>query len=395
MTEETAEGILLRREDTDLRRTATLLCIFVFVLSGTLWAADRLLRPGDRIGITVLGEPELTKQVVISPEGTVTLPYVHDLKVAGMTATAAATGIAEQLKQFIKNPQVTVELVEPAMTQVTVSGEVQKPGPCSLAEGARLMDALAAAGGYTANADLSRITISRAGDSARVIVVDLGKFVLSGDGSANVAVNTGDTIVVPAKETRTIGTVMVLGAVRQSGQHPLTEGMTLREAVMLAGGPTEVADLSNITLRREGVAEVTRIDYTRAAAGDVDANPELKPGDVIFVAAREQLGFYTVMGAVMNPGRYELKGKTTLTEAIAIAGGVQERAKMSDVRILRSSAGTNQTLNANLSSIMAGQSENIVIQNGDSVYVGAEKGKVDYLRILSLAISLAWLLSDR
>lgn len=160
---------------------------------------------------------------------------------------------------------------------------------------------------------------------------------------------------------------------------------------MLAGGPTELADMHNITLRREGSAGAVPLDY----AGGTAADPEMKPGDVIYVPAHVELGYYTIQGAVGRPGRYELRGATSITEAIAIAGGVGDRAKLHDVRILRTSGGKPETLRANVSDIMAGKAQNIPIRGDDDIFVPAGKQGPDYLRILSLAVSLGWLLTRR
>ncbi len=271
-----------------------------------------------------------------------------------------------------------------------MSGEVRSPGIYTLERGARLLDAITSAGGYTPAADLSQITITHADAPGAASVVDLSKFLLSGDASANVVINSGDTIIIPTRESNMIGTVTILGAVRQPGEHPITRGMTLREAVMLAGGPTEFADLGNVSLRRGDASDVT-VNYASAVVGDASANPELKPGDVIYIAARGQMGYYTIQGAVGNPGRYELRERTTITEAIAIAGGVGDRARLGDVSVLRTSDGATRTLRANVSEIMAGRAENLAVHNGDSIFVPARSRKPDLLRILSLAASIAWL----
>jgi len=380
-----------------LRRFALLVMLWIILscTSSASQAEDYLIKPGDSLGVTVLGEAELTRRVVVSPQGSITLPLVNEVRVADLTTSQAAQQITAQLRRFLKNPQVSLELLEPAKMQVTVSGEVRSPGIYTVAGGARLLDAITAAGGYTPTADMSRIAVSHAGDSGAAVTVDLGKFLLSGAAGVNIPISAGDTIVVPTRESAVVGTVTILGAVRQSGQHPIVQGTTLREAIMLAGGPTEIADLGSVTLRREGSADTVRFDYARAASGDASANPELKPGDVIYVAAREQFGYFTIQGAVARPGRYEITGRTSITEAIAIAGGVGNRARLNDVRILRSPNGKTETIRANLSQIMVGQAENVPVQNADHVFVAAGKERPDMLRIVSLAVSLGWLLTRR
>ena len=292
-------------EETDLKYLTILVLLFVFMVTPLL-AEDYIIRPGDNLGVTVLGEADLTRHVTVGPQGGITLPLVNEINVAGITTTQAAQMIAEQLKHFLKNPTVSVELLEPAKLNFTISGGIKNPGA-----------------------------------------------------------------------------------------YPITQGLTLREALMLAGGPTEIADLSNITLRREGLTDAIPIDYAKAVSGDKVADPELKPGDVIFIAVREQLGFYTIQGAIAAPGRYELKGNTTITEAIAIAGGAGGRARLSDVRILRASNGAARTLQTDISAIMMGKTENIPVQSGDSIFIPESRQKPDVMRILSFAVSIGWLLTRR
>jgi protein involved in polysaccharide export with SLBB domain len=353
-----------------------------------------VIQPGDTVAITVLGEPDLTKRLVVDPMGSVALPLIGEVHIAGLTATEAADEITRCLKKVMKYPQVTVELVEVAKVQVTVSGEVRNPGIYHLPGGAKLMDAVTAAGGYLPSADLSNVKVSHAGSEENV-VIDLTKFLLSGESGLNIPLKTGDTVVIPPGAA-TSGSVMVIGAVRQPGVHPLTQGMTLRDAILAAGGPTEFADLSNVSLKRSQSSDVVTVDYSEVMSGNVLANPQLQPGDVISIPTKVQLGSYTIYGAVAHPGKYDLKGKTTLTEAIAIAGGVLERARLDEVRIVRlTSGGQTQTFQVDVGDIMNGKAENFQIQDGDNVYVPLGKEKVDYLRIVSVLVSIGWLLTQR
>lgn len=353
-------------------------------------AEEYLIKPGDTLNLTVLGEADMTRHAVVNPQGCMTLPLVGDVRVTGMTTSQAAQEIAAQLRKFMKNPQVSVELLEAGKLQVTVSGEVKNPGVVALPYGARLIDVIMAAGGYNPTANLSEVRVSHVGSELSA-TVDLSKFLLSGDAATNITVSSGDTVFVPSSQG-TIGSIMVLGAVLQAGPRPLTQGMTIREAIMAAGGPTPLADLNNITLRHEGSVGTTPIDYAGIASGDVSANPTLKPGDVIMIAATEVLGSYTIQGAVGLPSKYELKGKTTITEAIAIAGGVHGKAKLNEVKILRSSGDRVQAIIAKVDDIYSGKAQNIQIQDQDNIWVPEAGQKNDLMKVASLAVSLAWLL---
>ncbi|MHB0913130.1 MAG: SLBB domain-containing protein [Armatimonadota bacterium] len=351
-------------------------------------ADEYVIGAGDTVKITVLDEADLTREALVDPEGNITMPLIGSVHVAGLTASKAASEIAQRYREYMKNPQVTVELAARVKQQVTVSGAVKQPGIYQVEKGARLMDVITLAGGYLETADLSKVSITK--PNAESATIDLNRFLLTGDTGANVPVDAGYTVYVPARQTAVIGTVMVLGAVRQSGEHSIVDGMTVREALMLAGGPTETADLGRVELRRPGSTGTTTVDYAAACSGTGE-NPELKPGDVIYVSAKEYLGSYTIQGAVANPGKYELKEPTSITEAIAIAGGVRGHARLGEVRILRDSV----AVRTNVKAIMSGETANVQLRAGDNINVPEEKGKPDYLRLISVAASLAWIFLGR
>ncbi len=378
-----------------MKRFVFLIVLGLLVAAAAAYAQEPPIKPGDVISLTVLGEPDLTKKFPVDQDGNITLPLVHQVQVAGLTPAEATAVITTKLKKLIKNPQVTIDLVEPAKIQITVSGEVKTPGIVMIASGSKLVDAITSAGGYTANADLSKVTVSRAGIAANATTVDLSKFLIGGDVSGNIPVNNGDTVQVPTKATNVIGTVQVLGAVRQVGPQPITEGMTVREAIMLAGGPTEFADTTSVSIRHEGQTESTALDYNKMTADDPTANVLVKPGDTVYVAPRQMLGYYTIQGGVVTPGRYDLKGPTSITEAIAIAGGIRGKVNLNGVSILRGGQSGTQTMRVKVSDIMAGKTQNVVVQNGDNIIVPEAKQPQNIYQYATLAVSIAWLLMRR
>lgn len=370
----------------------TLLVLLALLLTAA-WAEEYLIKPGDTLSITVVDEADLTKKAIVDSPGRIALPLVKEVEVGGLTAVQAAETLTAALKQYIKSPQVIIEVLETAKIRVSVSGEVRNAGIVVVPQGARLMEAMTSAGGYTQNADLSKVSVTHSGE-ARASVVDLSAFLLGGDVSANVQLADGDVVVVPSKALPSIGRVSVLGAVSQPGSFEINNGATVREAILMAGGPTENADLENCTIRRDGSAEGVSINYAQVMQGDREANVVLRPGDVIYVSARQQLGYYTIQGAINAAGRYELKGRTTLTEAIAIAGGVGNKARLGEVRILRASEGASTTLKVNVSDVMAGKTANPDVQNGDQIFVPQAKDKANTLQWASIAVSLLWLLTN-
>lgn len=346
--------------------------------------------PGDIIGITVLGEPDLTKRVVVDMNGKISLPMINEVEVGGKTTTEAATAIRTKLKEFVKNPQVTVEITEAAQRMVVVSGAVKAPGVYKIETDTRLMGALTLAGGYTPDADLSKITVTRGGKTDVALTVDLTEFVSGVRPEANIVLSAGDTIVVPEK-TPIEGSVFVLGEVNQRGPLPLRQGMTLRECLAAAGGVTQQADTSRITLKRKDQSESVRVDYAKLMAGDPIADIVLQVGDTIVVPAAETLGTFTILGPVARPGQYPVVGMMYITDALAAAGGTGPTGKLSDVRIRRTVGTKVQTLKADVQKITAGKTENVVVQPGDVILVAEKKPPIDTLRAAGILVSLMFL----
>ena len=104
-----------------------ILAVTLFCLLGYAYADDYHIKPGDSIGVTVLGETDLTKHVVVDPKGNISIPLINEIHVADLTLSQAAQEITKQLSKFVKSPQVSVELVDSAKMQVTIIGEVKTP----------------------------------------------------------------------------------------------------------------------------------------------------------------------------------------------------------------------------------------------------------------------------
>ncbi|MDR7427334.1 MAG: SLBB domain-containing protein [Armatimonadota bacterium] len=164
--------------------------------------------------------------------------------------------------------------------RIVVLGQVNRPGAYDLLEGQRVSDLIAAAGGVTTKAALTRAFIVRNNEQ---IAVDLAK-VLAGNVEANVALKAGDMLVVPEFQNR----IAVLGAVNRPGTYDLEEGMKLIDAVALAGGRTDRGNLSQVVVIRLDGGKTTTLtaNVDRALSGDLSQNIPLRHGDVVFVPER-------------------------------------------------------------------------------------------------------------
>jgi polysaccharide export outer membrane protein len=144
--------------------------------------ADKL-GVGDALRVTVFQQPDLTTEARVTERGTITMPLVGEVKVAGLTSTEAGRQIATELKsgKFLKNPQVNVAVTTVRSRQVNVLGMVARPGRYPLDDtSSQLADVIAAAGGIAAGgADF--VTLVREGKSQKMPVIAKGVYLKNGD----------------------------------------------------------------------------------------------------------------------------------------------------------------------------------------------------------------------
>lgn len=158
------------------------------------------LRAGDQIAISVWGEDTLNlKDIIVLPDGTVTFPLVGTVVVAGLSTGEASALVADKLKSYLPEPQVTVIVSGVSGNLAYVIGKVAKPGPVLLQSPLTAMQALSLAGAMDKFADTDEIkVIRRAADGAQqVFDLHYDSLIHGRRLEANIVLQPGDTIVVP------------------------------------------------------------------------------------------------------------------------------------------------------------------------------------------------------
>ena len=210
-----------------------------------------VLGPGDLISVHVFREADLDTKLRVKDAGTISLPLIGAVPVAGLAAPDAAARIAERYSagNFLNHPQVSILIEESAMRQVAVLGEVAHPGTVSLSSSRSLLDVLAEAGGLLKTAD-RHVTIRR--PDAPPITVLVPNDAAADLASAKLLVSPGDTVLVPRA-----GIVYVLGDVGRPGGYLMQDDaqLSLLQALALAAGATRTASESSARLirKRNGV----------------------------------------------------------------------------------------------------------------------------------------------
>lgn len=131
-----------------------------------------ILGPADRLSVEVYGITELTRSVQIDGNGRISLPLVGDMVAAGKTPAELSAEITRSLTEhYVRNPQVTVNIVEAASQIVTVDGAVQEPGLYPIVGNMTLMRAIARAKGITEFAQTRHVVLFRTVDGQRMAVL--------------------------------------------------------------------------------------------------------------------------------------------------------------------------------------------------------------------------------
>jgi polysaccharide export outer membrane protein len=240
--------------------------------------------PGDLLDLTVFDVPELVLKVRVDINGCVSLAFLGDVKLAGMTVGNAQRLIARELvaRQLVKDPQVSIFIEEFATQGITVYGEVNTPGIYPLMGPHHLYDVISAAGGLTLKSGRT-VTVLHAGQRDNPEVIDLAsesahKSPLE---HANVPVYPGDTIIVSKA-----GMVYVLGEVNKPGAFLMEDNTSISvlKATAMAGGTTRLASLKGSMILRKSLAGTsqTRIPLDKIYHGKA-SDLQLHAEDIVFI----------------------------------------------------------------------------------------------------------------
>ncbi|SOD40101.1 polysaccharide export protein EpsE [Nitrosovibrio sp. Nv4] len=249
----------------------------LFVLStGNALSSDNVdypLGPGDVLRIQVFQNPDLTTETRVSENGSITYPLVGGVEVGGLAIAAAEQKIAAALKNggFVRQPQVNIILLQMRGNQVSVLGQVNRPGRFPLETLSRVSDMLAAAGGASQTGDdFAIVTGLRDGKPFRT-VIDIPALYLAEKSEEDIILAGGDTIYVHRAPV-----FYIYGEAQRPGAYRIERGMTIMQALAQGGGPTQRGSEWWLRLHRKN------------ADGNVERiSPEMTdtvlPNDIIYV----------------------------------------------------------------------------------------------------------------
>ena len=263
----------MRQARTTPRWFALLAAVALFMFAIQADAASReTLGAGDTIRVTVFQNPDLTTEVRISERGTIVFPLNGEIALGGQTPVGAGNRIAAQLRQgnFMKDPQVNVSVVQVRSRQVSVLGNVARPGRYALDDtNLTLTDILALAGGISPGGDDTVTVVTNRNGSEKKLEINVPEMIAKGTMSPNFEIQNGDTIYVQRAPV-----FYIYGEVQRAGAYRLEPDMIVMHALSLGGGLTpRGSDRGLVINRRMPDGAVRKIDAKLSNANFVAKAP--------------------------------------------------------------------------------------------------------------------------
>ncbi len=236
------------------------------------------LGPGDVVRVTVYQSPDLSLETRVGENGVISYPLLGSVRLGGLSVAQAEKAIADGLRtgNFLRQPQVSLLVVQVRGSQVSVLGQVNRPGrfPIETAD-MRVTDLLATAGGISSmGADTITLVGTRNGQPFRK-ELDLPSIVRSERRAEDVVVQNGDVVYVERAPV-----VYIYGEVQRPGAMRLERGMTVMQALATGGGLTQRGTERGMRVHRKGTDGKTQIIQP-------SMDDPVRDGDVVYV--RESL----------------------------------------------------------------------------------------------------------
>jgi len=291
-------------------------CLTVFIalaFSVSCKAQEYIMQERDVISVTFWQESSLNTQSKIGADGAIELPVIGKIRAAGLTTGQLADNIVDRISRYrISITQASVAVIEYSGNKIFITGQVGAPGTYSFESIPDMWRVLQEAGGLLETADPEKITIIRDGDGrGNVTEVDLSRYFEGGDILQLPKLTGGETIHVPSRSTtgsdQSTGAspfssrdeIYIMGEVASPGRYSLEKGVDVLDALILAGGPTELAKLSDVRImkRWQGKNGMMKIDLNEFLEHSEPGPPQLNPGDTIYVPRKLTSG---IGGFILN-----------------------------------------------------------------------------------------------
>jgi polysaccharide biosynthesis/export protein len=337
----------------------------IAIMDGPIDPKEYIVGPGDIYSVNVWLSPPLSFQLPITPEGSIIIPTVGVVPVAGLNLEEAKAKVIAAIRKKYITGDISFTLLTPRVLAVTVKGVVKNEGTVYVQASDRIDAAVAAANALDKNLPASELLNAipkynfsgnfivkpdTVGSDRRIIVrhrdgtksiADLERYFIQRDPRFNPLLRDGDIIIVP-KRNLTEDFVGVYGAVNREGTYEFVPGDSLVSMLKIARGLTELADSQDVEITRSDETGNSSRTFTVNLASIVareTTDVPLMQGDRIVVKEKQEiLRDYKVFieGEVQYPGYYPItRDSTTLSQVIRQAGGFRDDASLEASHVYR------------------------------------------------------------
>ena len=271
---------------------------------------------GDIINIQLTGQKELIEDFSISGDGSINIPHIGKLVLAGLTLGEASQLMKSRVNSAYIGIEAFVSLAQLRDVNVLITGNAENPGIYTLSGNSNILHALSMAGGVNEFGSYREINLVR--DDKVIEVLDVYDLLIDGRYNLKERLRSGDVVFIESRKN----IVTIDGAVKRPAKYELTDDQYLGKVIEYADGFKQEADIQNIYLERildgslKSIPIVNSLQFNSIESID---------GDLVYIreyAYRKA----SVSGAVLKPGTYTLAAGETLEDLIIKAGGFTNNA---------------------------------------------------------------------
>lgn len=275
-----------------------------------------VLDVGDVLKIQLTGQKNYIDNLIINGDGSVNVPDIGRVIVAGLTLSSASDTITTKITEAFISTEVYITLGRIRDVNILVTGNANKPGIYTLSGNSNILHALTVAGGISDQGSMREINLIR--DNKVIESLDMYDLLIDGRYNIKKRLRSGDVVFVESIKN----IVTIDGAIKRPAKYEVKNNQNLLQVFEYANGMKQTADIRNISLERVLDGSLKSIPIINKSQFS-----KIKPidGDLIYV---REFPFRTakIHGAVLKPGTYTMAAGESLKDLIEKAGGVTENA---------------------------------------------------------------------
>lgn len=321
----------------------------------------------DEIVVDISGLYDANYKLTVSADGSIRIPSVGLVKVAGSTIESASRNIRSQIAKVYMGvgsgeTHVNITLGNIRSIKVIITGEAVRPGNYTLPSLATAFNALYACGGPTDVGSMRNILVIRQGKT--IANIDIYSFLSKGILAGDVVLQDGDVISIQPYGIRTD----VNGGVKHKGKFEMLKGESLEDLIGFAGGFDDDAYTDLITVFRFTDKAKTVLNVQK----DIYSSFSLRSGDSIYISPKYNKydNRVDIKGSVYRPGAYALVEGMTVKDLVAKADGLKEEAYLNLATITRKKENRiPEIISFNIGEVLSGKAKNILLQKDDAVEI--------------------------